>query len=265
MPGNRVVNTDLDFINVGRIRQLLDGVDPQDAATVAQLESVQSGLAWKDSARVATDSNINLSSPGSALDGVTMVVGDRALVTAQTSAPQNGIYIWNGASTAMARAPDALTFEELEQAVVTVEEGTSAGVTLRQTQVNGTIGTDDVLWTSFGAAVPDATTSVAGKIEIATQGEVDAGTATNLAVTPETLAGYGGFARRYSTAFGDGAATSYTITHNLGTRAVVCAVALTGSPYDTVECEIENTSTSTVVVKVNTAPTSNQYTITVLG
>ena len=41
-------------------------------------------------------------------------------------------------------------------------------------------------------ATPDATTSVKGKIEIATQGEVDTGTDTTRAVTPDTLSNYSG-------------------------------------------------------------------------
>ena len=62
------------------------------------------------------------------------------LVRAQTSGAENGIYVWNGAATPMTRALDASTFDELEQATTTVEEGTSAGTTYRQTAVNGTLG-----------------------------------------------------------------------------------------------------------------------------
>lgn len=39
------------------------------------------------------------------------------------------------------------------------------------------------------ASIPDATTTAAGKIQIATQSEVNAGTASNVAVVPSTLAG----------------------------------------------------------------------------
>jgi len=51
-----------------------------------------------------------------------MSSGDRVLVKDQSSIPTNGIYIWNGAAVAMTRANDATTFNELEGAVVTVEE-----------------------------------------------------------------------------------------------------------------------------------------------
>lgn len=45
---------------------------------------------------------------------------------------------------------------------------------------------------SITNAVPDASTTVKGKIEIATQAEVDAGTSTTLAVTPSTMASFVG-------------------------------------------------------------------------
>lgn len=62
---------------------------------------------WKASCRVATTGNINLSSPGATIDGVTMASGDRVLVRAQSTGSQNGIYQWNGAASAMTRTTDA--------------------------------------------------------------------------------------------------------------------------------------------------------------
>lgn len=72
-------------------------------------------------------------------------------------------------------------------------------------------------------------------------------------------------ARKYSVAIGDGSATSYTVTHNLGTRDVQVSVRETGSPYAKVEPDIAMASTSTVTVAFAVAPTSNQYTVTVIG
>lgn len=50
---------DMDFGSVSRVLNLLDAVNPQEPATLAQLNSVTEGLAWKDSVRVSTQSNIN--------------------------------------------------------------------------------------------------------------------------------------------------------------------------------------------------------------
>ena len=51
------------------------------------------------------------------LSHLTMVAGDRFLAKDQTTASENGIYVWNGAAVAATRAADANTAAELEQAV----------------------------------------------------------------------------------------------------------------------------------------------------
>ena len=118
------VQRTLDFGNARRIVNLPNPASAQEPATRAYVDSAVEGLAWKDSCRVATQGNINLSSPGATIDGITMASGDRVLVRAQTTQSQNGIYIWNGSAVAMTRALDANTADELEQATTTVEEGT---------------------------------------------------------------------------------------------------------------------------------------------
>jgi hypothetical protein len=72
-------------------------------------------------------------------------------------------------------------------------------------------------------------------------------------------------ARKHSVAVGDGSNTSYTVTHNLGTRDVMVSVRETSSPYAKVEPDIAMTTTNTVTISFAVAPTSNQYTVTVIG
>lgn len=258
------VLVDLDMNSVSKILNLPNPTLDQHAATKAYVDSAVEGIAWKDSCRVATQSNINLSSPGSSIDSISLSNNDRVLVRAQTSLSENGIYIFNGASTAMSRALDASTSAELEQAVTTVEEGTSGGVSYRQTQVNFTLGTDDVIWTTFGQAAGAASESSAGIIEIATQSETNTGTDDARAVTPLKLASYTGFTKKHAQDIGDGTNTSYAVTHNLGSRDVVTNVRLNASPYTEVIAEVEVTDSNTVTVKFAQAPTSNQYRVIVV-
>lgn len=72
-------------------------------------------------------------------------------------------------------------------------------------------------------------------------------------------------AKKYTTAIGNGTATSITVTHNLGTRDVVVTIRETGSPYAMVMADVEMTTTNSITVKFATAPTSSQYTVTVVG
>ena len=72
-------------------------------------------------------------------------------------------------------------------------------------------------------------------------------------------------ARKYSVAIGDTSNTSFTVTHNLGTRDVMVSVRETSSPYAKVEPDIAMATTNTVTISFASAPTSNQYTVTVIG
>lgn len=76
--------------------------------------------------KIATPSNINLASPGATIDGIMMATIDRVLVKAQTVTSENGIYLWNGATSPMTRAADADPAAELMGMVVQVQQGTNA-------------------------------------------------------------------------------------------------------------------------------------------
>lgn len=256
---------DADFGGVARITGLLDPASAQDAATRAYVDTAIEGLAWKDSVVVATGSNISLASPGATVDGITMVAGDRVLVRSQSTASENGIYIWNGAAVAMTRSPDASTAPELEQAVTTVEEGTSAASTFRQTAVNFTLGSGAVSWTNFGTSAPAASETTAGIAEIATQGETDTGTDDTRTVTPLKLATWAGRLRRFVQDIGDGSSTSITVTHNLNTRDVQVDLYRTSGNFDSVLVDIERPSVNSVRYVFAVAPASNAFRAVVIG
>lgn len=247
----------LNFNNVARILGLPDGVDPQEPATIAQLRQAIEGLAWKDTVKVAAPNNINIASPGASIDGQAMTVNDRVLLPNQTTASENGVYIWNGPAVAMTRALDANSVGDLSQAVVPVELGTSAGTAFRQSATVVTLGTDPVTWTSFGSSVPPASTSVEGKIQLATLAEVDTGTNATKAITPSTLSNSKFAARKYSANFGDTTTTSYDITHNLNTRDVDVTVYRNSGNYDLVLVEVQRPTVNMVRIIVDAAPGNN--------
>jgi len=257
--------TDLDLQSVSKVINVPSPTAAGDAVPKSYVDSAVEGLAWKDSARVGTQSNLNLSSPGATIDGITMVSQDRVLVRNQSTQSQNGIYVWNGSAVAMTRSLDASTFAELEQAIITVEEGTDAGTTWRQTQINGVIDTNNVIFTSFAAAAPAASETTAGIAERATQAEVDAGTDDARIITPLKLATWSGRIRKYAASFGDGSATSYVITHNFNTRDVTVVVFPNSGTYDNVEVDVGRTSVNAVTLVFATAPASNAYRVVVIG
>jgi hypothetical protein len=60
----------------------------------------------------------------------------------------------------------------------------------------------------------------------------------------------------YATSIGDGSATSYTVTHNLGSQDVIVQL-YDNSSLDTVYADVVRTSTSVVTIGFNSAPTTN--------
>jgi hypothetical protein len=255
----------LDFGGVARALNLPAAASDGEPATLGQLNAVIAGLKWKNSARVSTQANLSLASPGGTIDGIAMSAGDRVLVRAQSTASQNGIYVWNGAATPMTRSLDADTFAELEGAAITVEEGTSGGVQYRQTQVNGTIGASDVAWTTIGSAAPDASETTAGLIEIATQAETNTGTDDARALTPAKARNASWMVKKFVDPFGDASNTQYDVVHNLGSRDVVVSIRETAAPYEFVQATVSALDTNTVRVVLAAAPGNDALTATVIG
>ena len=64
--------------------------------------------------------------------------------------------------------------------------------------------------------------------------------------------------RKYVSNIGNGSATSYTLTHNLGTRDVIVQI-IDNTTYEVVVADIVMATTNTVTVAFATAPTSNAY------
>ena len=83
---------------------------------------------YKDSVRVATRSNIDLSSNILSIDGVSLIDKNRVLVAGQSNQVQNGIYYWSTSTKQLTRALDADSIFELSSGnKVYVEEGNVLG------------------------------------------------------------------------------------------------------------------------------------------
>lgn len=218
-------------LNGQRITSLADPTAAQDAATRAyvdaQLAGLSGGLTLKGSARVATGANVNIASPGASIDGVALSAGDIVLLMGQSTGSQNGPWVWNGAAAALTRPAN---FDTSAEAVLgsfwVVREGTNADTLAVMTNDTAvTLGTTALTFVIRGNSV--AATGYT-------------------TVCPSTAAG-----------------GTWTVTHNLGTRAVVALVARVASPYDFVEVRIERTTTNTLSVLPDLALAAGEYEIMV--
>ena len=113
----------------------------------AYVDNLVQGLGWLDAVRVRVTSNVDLASPGTALDSVTMVAQDRVLLTAQTTSIQNGVYKWTASGATMARTSDADSFAKLDHAAVFVKDGTSADTGYVQSASLSSFGSQN--WVQF--------------------------------------------------------------------------------------------------------------------
>lgn len=253
--------SDLAFQGGAKITGLPQAAEAGQPVTLEQLGAAIEGTAWKDDVRAASAAaNINLSAPGAAIDGVSMVVNDRFLAKNQTAAAENGVYIWNGASTPATRAADMNASAEFNSAVVPVTEGTTnAGTAWRQTAASPTLGTTPIVFTSFNSGAGAASEASAGIAEIATQAEVDAGSDDTRFVTPQKLKNHSGAAKRYAADVGDGSNTAITLTHNLNTRDVQVVVRRNSGAYEQVLVDVGAPTLNTVVLTFATAPSAAQF------
>ena len=259
------VLTDLDFNGASRILNLPNATLPQQPATFGQVNALIEGLAWKDNVRLAAPANVTLTAPGATIDGLSMAANDTFLAPNQTATTDNGTYVWNGPAVAATRIFTMSQSIDFNSAIVTVDAGSSAGVTFRQTAVNPTVGTTPILFVPFGTTAPNATTGTAGIAALATQAEVDAGAVANKIVTPATLAAFAGRVKKYAVNVGDGTATQYTLTHNLNTQDVVMSCRRASGAYDSVQCDMEATTVNTVTFRFAVAPALNAFRGTVVG
>jgi hypothetical protein len=108
----------------------------------------------KKSARVCATSNVTISAPGAAVDSITLNTGDRVLLVGQTTASENGVYVYASAGTPMTRATDVSQPADISGAIVYVNEGwLQGGHGWRNTNYpTMTVGTTTQTWVEFYSA-----------------------------------------------------------------------------------------------------------------
>ena len=233
-------------------------------------------------------------------DGTTPSVNDRILVRLQTNQAQNGIYtlttVGSGSTNwVLTRATDFDTSTEIAGGDFTfVDNGTTLANTgwVNVDEVT-TVGTDPIVFQQFsGAGTYTASNGVLltgtnftfaprtgyGLQTGASGAEIKLATTSGLNLASDLAVGAGNgisvltntvaidssvVVSKYATNVGDGSATSYTITHNLGTRDVIVSVYEASGSYAEVICDVNHATTNTITLLFSVAPTLNQYRVVV--
>lgn len=216
------------LLNNQRISNLFDPSGAQDSATKnyvdTQLAGLVSGQTLKGAVRAVVAGNITLATPGATLDGLTAASGEVFLLTAQTTASQNGPYVFNGAAAAMTRDTN---WDTSAEAVLgsywIVREGTRSD--------SFAMLTNDTAIT-LGTTVPTFVyISVAG-------------------------AAIGRFVVNCPAITAGGA---WTINHNLNSQDVHVQVRRVASPFDYVDVYYEATDANNATVEPDLAMAAGEY------
>ena len=257
-----------------------------DAANKSYVDGLLNGLKWKSSVKAATTGNITLSGLQT-IDGVSVVAQDRVLVKNQSTASQNGIY--RVQTTGWARTDDADNWTEIVSAAVFVEEGTVNADTCWNCTSNagGTIGSTAMNWVQFagpsgltaGTALSQSGTTFNVNVDnnaIQVNGSNQLALKTDEGISGSGLAVSGNgvklslntsqfsvqsnqlvlqdaynFKKAIGTITGNGSATAFDVTHNLGTKQITIEI------YDTdndktviVETKRKNLNEVTITFKL---------------
>ena len=146
--------------NSQKITNLLDPTLAQDAATMnwvtGQVQSAAAGISSKDPVRAVAITNQATMSGVATIDGVSLVAGDRVLLTAQTTGSQNGPWIIQSGAWTRPTNTEGTQWELDKGALWLVLEGTSyAGTQFRITNIGVlTPGTTAVTIAQFSSSNP---------------------------------------------------------------------------------------------------------------
>jgi len=250
-----------------KITGLATGVSGTDAVNVNQLNAAVVGLlefkgGFNASTGVIDGGTTNLTSGGAR---VAIAVGDFYVVTTA------GNFFGNAAEplaigdqvicTTAAGAGTSTQSDFVEvQANIDIATATTVGIVSVPTSGGININGSGAISLDSGANASSGTATQTSTITTNAYGQVTSQSNTTIAIPASQITDFCaavtsciGTNHNFTANIGNNSATSYVLTHNLGTRDVMVQAYRNESPYDTVELSVERNSTSQVTLSTVTA------------
>jgi hypothetical protein len=158
-----VSNAEFAYIN-GVSSAIQTQIDAKAATTY--VDNAVAGLRTRVIAECASTANVVISSAleaGDAIDGVTLVSGDRVLLKNQSTATENGLYLAVGSGAgAASRDPEHNSIAELSGGMVVVNQGSANDnkIFLCTTDTDATLGSTSITYTTITPQNVGTVTSV---------------------------------------------------------------------------------------------------------
>lgn len=253
------------------ILNVLDPTLAQHAATKNYVDNFIHGLDWHPHCRVEVATNVTLTAPGATLDSVTMAAGDRVMLTGQTTASQNGPWVYATASTTMTRPTDWAAAAVITNpgATFAITEGTANKDTTwtiaQSPEGSVTVDTTSTTWvqTNAGSSYTwgNGLQNSSGTISIKLNGSSLLLSGSGLSATPASIGATTKFAADSAALT---AGTPATVTHSLGTTDVVCQVNLK-STGEEVDLGVIVTGSNTITVQSAASQSAAAFRIVVIA
>jgi hypothetical protein len=158
-----VSNAEFAYVN-GVSSAIQTQIDAKAATTY--VDNAVAGLRTRVIAECASTANVVISSAleaGDAIDGVTLVSGDRVLLKNQSTATENGLYLAVGSGAgAASRDPEHNSIAELSGGMVVVNQGSANDnkIFLCTTDTDATLGSTSITYTTITPQNVGTVTSV---------------------------------------------------------------------------------------------------------
>ena len=265
---------DVDF-GANKLLDVATGTAGTDGVNLAQVQSLVAGVG-------VFQGGYNASTNTPALTGgsnVALTTGDFYAVTTGgsffTETLEVGDLIFANNDIAASSTPSLSDYTVVQSGQSIADAGATDGATTKgitgfdsgNFQVSGTGWTQLKDTGVTAASVGDASKSLSATVTA--KGLLTSLTEQSIAITASQVTDFCTAVSTcidnnitFATSIGDGSNTSYTVTHNFGTRDVIVQL-YDNSTYDTVRAEVVRTTTDTVTVTANSAIATNDVRVLV--